>query len=300
MRRRAVLHDGAARGAASSVSVADWPSWDPLPPRLEVYRRLVGGEVDRASRRRGRSSRSTDRTARAATRGRSCRRALLERVRAHGGRRPIRARPYRGEELRGEVRPLKRRLPARRDSRARISSQRLLGRDAAARARGGALPRRLVRGRVATAGASGVRSRQLVPRGGRTFRGRLVALFVLSVMVPLVAVTFFLRSSIATRSRRDTLDHGRTALETARRVLDDYLPSAAAALGRLGLLDDTLLSWLANAVGLRPLHLLAGGQARRHVAPRPLSRPACCPSAFPGRPTSRSGSARRASAPTRG
>ena len=50
-------------------------------------------------------------------------------------------------------------------------------------------------------------------------------------MVPLVAVTFYLRSSIATRSRQDTLDHGRTALETARRVLDDYLPSAAAALG---------------------------------------------------------------------
>jgi nitrogen fixation/metabolism regulation signal transduction histidine kinase len=76
-----------------------------------------------------------------------------------------------------------------------------------------------------------------------------VALFVLSVMVPLFALTVFLRSSIATRSRRETLDHGRTALETARRVLDDYLPSAAAALGRLGLLDDTLLSWLANAVG---------------------------------------------------
>ena len=68
-------------------------------------------------------------------------------------------------------------------------------------------------------------------------------------MVPLIAVTVFLRGSIATRSRRDTLDHGRTALETARRVLDDYLPTAEAALGRLGLIDDTLLSWLANAVG---------------------------------------------------
>ncbi len=76
-----------------------------------------------------------------------------------------------------------------------------------------------------------------------------MALFLLSVMVPLIAVTLFLRSAIATRSRQDTLDHGRTALETARRVLDDYLPTAEAALGRLGLIDDTLLSWLANAVG---------------------------------------------------
>ena len=83
----------------------------------------------------------------------------------------------------------------------------------------------------------------------RTFRGRLVALFVLSVMLPLLAVTFFLRSSIESRSGQDTLDHARTALETARRVLDDYLPSVSAARGRLGLLDDSLLSWLANAVG---------------------------------------------------
>ena len=64
------------------------------------------------------------------------------------------------------------------------------------------------------------------PRWARTFRGRLVALFVLGVLVPLFAVTFFLRSQIETRSARDTLDHARTALETARRVLDDYLPSA--------------------------------------------------------------------------
>ena len=32
-------------------------------------------------------------------------------------------------------------------------------------------------------------------------------------------------------------------------MLDDYLPSAPAARGRLGLIDDALLSWLANAVG---------------------------------------------------
>src|SRR5262249_58355845 len=71
----------------------------------------------------------------------------------------------------------------------------------------------------------------------------------LPVMLPWTAVTFFLRSSIATRSRRDTLEHGRSALETARRVLDDYLPTAEAQLGRLGLIDDTLISWLANSVG---------------------------------------------------
>jgi hypothetical protein len=28
----------------ATITVADWPSWDPLPPRIEVYRRLVLGE----------------------------------------------------------------------------------------------------------------------------------------------------------------------------------------------------------------------------------------------------------------
>ena len=69
-------------------------------------------------------------------------------------------------------------------------------------------------------------------------------------MVPLLArdvlPAVLHRDALAPATRSTTPG---PALETARRVLDDYLPSAAAALGRLGLLDDTLLSWLANAVG---------------------------------------------------
>jgi nitrogen fixation/metabolism regulation signal transduction histidine kinase len=62
-------------------------------------------------------------------------------------------------------------------------------------------------------------------------------------------VTFYLRTSIVDRSSRDTRDHARTALETARRVLDDYLPSAPPGRGSLVALDDEILAWLANAVG---------------------------------------------------
>ena len=89
----------------------------------------------------------------------------------------------------------------------------------------------------------------LVPASARTFRGRLVALFVVGVMIPLVILTFFLRREIEARSARDTLDHARTGLETARRVLDDYMLSAAVGRDRLGLLDDALLAWVSNAVG---------------------------------------------------
>ena len=245
VRRRGVLMNGAARWGRVTVSVADWPSWDPLPPRLEVYRRLVGGEA---------TGPQTPRPVLALYGSDGSRRdegpelpaGLLERARVSGRPQAIRLR-FRGEELRGEVRPLNDgfqlvAIPGPDFLQRLLGATQLLAPAAFLYVAGWLVVAwRLV--------ASGRPLRQIAPRGSRTFRGRLVALFVLSVMVPLFALTVFLRSSIATRSRRETLDHGRTALETARRVLDDYLPSAAAALGRLGLLDDTLLSWLANAVG---------------------------------------------------
>ncbi len=245
VRRRAVLMDGAARWGRVLVSVADWPSWDPLPPRLEVYRRLVGGEGTGAQTPRpilalyGADGSRRDEGPELAA-------GLLEHARVSGRPQPVRLR-FRGEELRGEVRPLNDgfqlvAIPGPDFLQRLLAATQLLAPAAFLYVAGWLV----VAWRLLTSGRP---LRQLAPRGSRTFRGRLLALFVLSVMVPLGALTFFLRSSIATRSRRETIDHGRTALETARRVLDDYLPSAAAALGRLGLLDDTLLSWLANAVG---------------------------------------------------
>jgi signal transduction histidine kinase len=245
VRRRAVLLDGSARWGRVMVSVADWPSWDSLPPRLEVYRRLVGGEAPAVQTPRpvlglyGSDGSRRDE-------GPELPAGLLEAARASGRPQPVRLR-FRGEELRGEVRPLKDgfqlvAIPGPDFLQRILAATQLLAPAAVLYVAGWLV----VAWRLVTSGRP---LRQLVPRGSRTFRGRLVALFVLSVMVPLGTLTVFLQSSIATRSRRETIDHGRAALETARRVLDDYLPSAAAALGRLGLLDDTLLSWLANAVG---------------------------------------------------
>ncbi len=226
------------------VSVADWPNWDPLPPRLEVYRRLVGAPPTHVSFPRpvlvfygpdgSRREEGPDVFA-----------GTFDRVRRTGRAVRVRLR-YRGEELHGEVRPRPDgfeliAIPGPGFLPRLLTAALLLPAAAALYLLGGAIV--LVRAVVARRSL-----RDLWPAGARTFRGRLVALFVLSVMIPLLAVTFFLRASIATRSRQDTLDHARTALETARRVLDDYLPSAAAR-GRLGLLDDALLSWLANAVG---------------------------------------------------
>ncbi len=245
VRRRAFLLDGGARWGHVQVAVADWPGWDPLPARLAVYRRLVAGEASTIEPARPILVLYGPDGARREE-GPELPPALIERVRAAGAPVSLRAR-YRGEELRGEVRPLKDgfqlvAVPGPDFLERLLASTQLLAAAAAL----------WILGALLVAWRHAMLRRpleELFPAAGRTFRGRLVVLFVLSVMIPLTAVTFFLRSSIATRSRRDTLDHGRTALETARRVLDDYLPTAEAALGRLGLVDDTLLSWLANAVG---------------------------------------------------
>ncbi|HKD16494.1 MAG TPA: ATP-binding protein [Thermoanaerobaculia bacterium] len=245
VRRRAALNDGATRWGHVMVAVADWPSWDPLPPRLAVYRRLVGAEdTGLQSPRPVIALYGPDGARR--DEGPVLTEDLIERVRKEGLPVELRTR-YRGEELRGELRPIKDgfelvAIPGPGFLERLLASTQMLAPAAVLYLVGAlvAVWRHLTRRRPL---------REVLPPAARSFRGRLVVLFVLSVMVPLTAVTVFLRGSIATRSRRDTLDHGRTALETGRRVLDDYLPTAEAALGRLGLIDDTLLSWLANAVG---------------------------------------------------
>ncbi|HSE64324.1 MAG TPA: ATP-binding protein [Thermoanaerobaculia bacterium] len=250
--RRSVslAHAGAPWGRVE-IEVADWPTWDPLPPRIDVYRRLVLGvsrdESEEAPQppRPVLASYAPDGSPR--EEGPILPPEAVEKLR-HGAR-AVRIRlPYRGAELFGEVRSMPEgfRLVA-------IPGPDSLGRSLTAALlipgitllyvllailalwRYAATPPKL--------------RTEILPRGLRTFRGRLVALFVVGVMLPLLAVTVFLRSAIETRTERDTFDRARTALETARRVLDDYLPSAPGGRGGLGLLDDPLLGWLANAVG---------------------------------------------------
>lgn len=245
VQQTAVLSAAGQPWGRALVSVADWPSWDPLPPRLEVYRRLVAAPSPQLSTPRPvlafygpDGSRREE--------GPDLRSGTFDRVRRTGKAERVRLR-YRGEALYGELRPRPDgfqlvAIPGPDFLPRLLTAALLLPAAAALYVLGGWIV--LVRTVVTRRSV-----RDLWPAGARTFRGRLVALFVLSVMIPLLAVTFFLRASIATRSQQDTLDHARTALGTARRVLDDYLPSASAARGTLGLLDDALLSWLANAVG---------------------------------------------------
>lgn len=232
------------------VTVADWPAWDPLPPRIEVYRRLVLGEsagplTAAASPRPVLSSYARDGEKR--DEGPALSPLVRERLRRAGG--PVSVHfPWRGEDLWGEIRPV-----AEGYQLVAVPGPDFLGRFLTA-----AL---LIPGIVLLYGVIGLllvwriaatspaERRRALPRIATTFRGRLVVLFVVGVMVPLFAVTFFMRSTILTRSEKDTLDHARTGLDTARRVLDDYLPSASGGRGNIQALDDVLIGWLANSVG---------------------------------------------------
>jgi signal transduction histidine kinase/HAMP domain-containing protein len=249
--RRSVplLYSGAPWGHVN-IEVADWPSWDPLPPRIDVYRRLVLGAragSDDATPQPRPVVVSYARDGSPREEGPALPDDAVEKLRHGAATVPVRL-PYRGAELFGEVRAMTEgfRLVA-------IPVPDFLGRAlTAALLIPGIAALFLLLALLAfwryLASPRDLRA-EILPRGLHTFRGRLVGLFVIGVMIPLLAVTFFLRSAIETRTASDALDHARTALDTARRVLDDYLPSAAGGRGRLGLLDDPLLAWLANAVG---------------------------------------------------
>jgi len=234
------------------IEVADWPAWDPLPARIEVYRRLVLGGSTRLPARAGESLRPllTSYGPDGSPREEGPElpasvRALLPKLSA--GRVPLRMK-FRDQDLVGELRPA-----AGGFELVAVPGPDFFGRlltativfpalAVLALAAAGLLAWRILASPVAERSA-------LVPASAQTFRGRLVAFFVVGVMIPLVALTFFLRAEITTRSAQDTIDHARSALQTARRVLDSYMLSADVGRDRLDLLDDSLLAWLSSAVG---------------------------------------------------
>ena len=249
VRRDVDLSAGGRRWGTVVVRIADWPAWEPLPPRIEFYRRVVLGIREEAG-----TDRDTPARALLVTYARDGARrdegpllppSLLHTLRASDQPVPVHL-SFAGSDLWGEARPISDgyRLVAipGPDFLGRLLTAALLLPGIALLSGISAL---LFLWRAVAARRSGEHA---FPAGPRTFRGRLVALFLLVVMIPLMAVTFFLRTTIVARSVRHTLDHARTGLETARKVLDDYLPSASSGHGNLVALDDEILAWLANAV----------------------------------------------------
>ncbi|MGZ8866867.1 MAG: ATP-binding protein [Thermoanaerobaculia bacterium] len=95
-------------------------------------------------------------------------------------------------------------------------------------------------------------------RTGRLdFRARTSLYLTGVIILPLIVFVIFVRAYLAGRLASEYVERGQTALNTAQRVIEDYLASQQVAGPPEQILDDEILSWLARVIG-HDLHLYRG------------------------------------------
>ncbi|HEX8407444.1 MAG TPA: ATP-binding protein [Thermoanaerobaculia bacterium] len=87
------------------------------------------------------------------------------------------------------------------------------------------------------------------------FRARTSLYLTAVVIIPLIAFVLFVRAYLANRLEAEYVQRGQTALNTAQRVVEDYIGAQSAAPEQV--LDDEIFSWLARVIG-HDLHLYRG------------------------------------------
>jgi signal transduction histidine kinase len=87
------------------------------------------------------------------------------------------------------------------------------------------------------------------------FRARTSIYLTAVVILPLIAFVIFVRAYLANRLDIEFVERGQNALNTAQRVMEDYIGTQPGAPEQV--LDDEIMSWLARAVG-HDLHLYRG------------------------------------------
>ena len=86
------------------------------------------------------------------------------------------------------------------------------------------------------------------------FRTRTSVYLTAVVVIPLIIFVLFVRTYLAKRLETEYYDRGQTALNTAQRVIEDYLASSTTNTRPEQVLDDEVLSWLSLVIG-HDLHL---------------------------------------------
>ncbi len=92
--------------------------------------------------------------------------------------------------------------------------------------------------------------------GNLDFRARTSIYLMAVVILPLMAFVLFVRAYLANRLETEYLEHGQNALNTAQRVIEDYIESEVQASPEQ-VLGDEIFSWLARVVQ-HDLHLYRG------------------------------------------
>ena len=92
--------------------------------------------------------------------------------------------------------------------------------------------------------------------GSLDFRARTSIYLMAVVILPLIAFVLFVRAYLANRLESEYVERGQNALNTAQRVIEDYIGSQGQASPEQ-VLDDEIFSWLARVIQ-HDLHLYRG------------------------------------------
>ncbi len=90
------------------------------------------------------------------------------------------------------------------------------------------------------------------------FRARTSLYLTAVVILPLLLFVLFVRAYLSERLEAEYLARGQNALNTAQRVIEDYLASTPSGEPEQ-VLDDSILAWLARVIG-HDLHLYRDDQ----------------------------------------
>ncbi|HXI13577.1 MAG TPA: ATP-binding protein [Thermoanaerobaculia bacterium] len=86
-----------------------------------------------------------------------------------------------------------------------------------------------------------------------SFRVRTALSLTAVIILPLLIFVLFVRAYLTNRLEADYLERGQMGLNTAQRVIEDYLASSSSSRPEQ-VLDDDVLTWLARVIG-HDLHL---------------------------------------------
>src|SRR5438093_1756480 len=95
-------------------------------------------------------------------------------------------------------------------------------------------------------------------RRSLAFRTRTSVYVTAVVLLPLILFVIFVRAYLGDRLKSEYNDRAQTALNTAERVIEDYLASTNSTRPEQ-VLDDDVLSWLSLVIG-HDLHLYRDDQ----------------------------------------
>ena len=109
--------------------------------------------------------------------------------------------------------------------------------------------------RTAGEGPSPSARLRMTPAPKLDFRAKTSLYLTAVVIIPLIAFVLFVRAYLANRLEAEYVDRGQTALNTAQRVIEDYIGSQSAEPEQV--LDDEIFAWLGRVIG-HDLHLYSG------------------------------------------